>query len=41
MKKVRLAVIAFLIVLGVLGIASPALAQDYGFFNSPESRVGF
>jgi hypothetical protein len=41
MKKVRSAVIAFLIVLGVLGIASPALSQDYGFFNSPESFFGF
>jgi hypothetical protein len=41
MKKVRLTVISFLILLGVLGIASPALAQDYGFFNSPESFFGF
>jgi len=41
MKNVRSTVIVILIVLGVLGIASPALAQDYGFFNSPESFFGF
>jgi hypothetical protein len=39
MKKVRILII--LIFLGILGIASPALAQDYGFFNSPESFFGF
>ena len=41
MKKVRITVTVLLVFLGILGIASPALAQDYGFFNSPESFFGF
>jgi len=41
MKKVRTAAILLIVLLGLLGIAAPAVSQDYGFFNSPESFFGF
>ena len=41
MKKVRFTVIVLVILLSLLGITMPAVAQDYGFFNSRDSFFGF
>ena len=41
MKKTRTAVLILAAVLGLFRAASPAAAQDYGFFNSPDSYFGF
>ena len=41
MKKVRFTVIVIVVLLDLLCITAPALAQDYGFFNSPDSFFGF
>ena len=41
MKNVRPAAIAVVVLLGLLGVAAPAVSQDFGFFNSPDSFFGF
>jgi len=41
MKKVRITAIVLVVFLSLLGIGTPASAQDYGFFNSPDSFFGF
>jgi hypothetical protein len=41
MKKVRITAIVLVVFLGFLGVTAPAVAQDYGFFNSPDSFFGF
>ncbi|UCF99183.1 MAG: hypothetical protein JSV89_06495 [Spirochaetaceae bacterium] len=41
MQKVRNYVIMIIVLFSLLGITIPAVSQDYGFFNSPESFFGF
>jgi hypothetical protein len=41
MKKVHISVIVLVVLFGILGAATPVLAQDYGFFNSKDSFFGF
>ena len=41
MKNLRVSVMILAAVLGLAAVAAPVAAQDYGFFNSPESFFGF
>jgi len=41
MQKVRSTVVLIFILLSLSAISAPAFAQDFGFFNSPESFFGF